>query len=90
LGTSADRLLRNWKILIVSVASSEPINGPGDGSTEPDYEITGNLTLNLRAERSGTANGRIYTVGVACADASGNRSMKTVAVTVPHDQSKKK
>jgi hypothetical protein len=72
---------------IVSVTSNEPINGLGDGNTEPDYEITGNLTLNLRTERSGKGNGRIYTVGVACADASGNSSMSTVAVTVPHDQS---
>jgi hypothetical protein len=74
---------------ILSVTSNEPINGLGDGNTEPDYKITGNLTLNLRAERSGKGNGRIYTVGVVCADASGNSSMKTVAVTVPHDQSKK-
>ena len=74
---------------IVSVTSNEPINGLGDGNTEPDYEITGKLTLNLRAERSGTGNGRIYTVGVACADASGNSSTQAVAVTVLHDQSKK-
>ncbi|MFZ7113012.1 MAG: tannase/feruloyl esterase family alpha/beta hydrolase [Desulfatiglandales bacterium] len=75
--------------MIVSVASNEPIDGPGDGNTEPDYEITGDLTLNLRAERSGTKNGRIYMVTVACTDASGNSSSNTVEVTVPHDQSKK-
>lgn len=75
--------------MIVSLASNEPINGPGDGNTEPDYEITGDLTLNLRAERSGKGDGRIYTVTVACTDASGNSSSNTVAVTVPHDQSKK-
>ena len=38
---------------IISVTSNEPDNGVGDGNTEPDWEITGALTLNLRAERSG-------------------------------------
>jgi hypothetical protein len=74
---------------IVSVTSNEPINGPGDGNTDPDYQITGDLTLNLRAERSGMGNGRTYTIGVACADASGNSSTQAIAVTVPHDKSKK-
>ena len=73
---------------IVSVTSNEPINGPGDGNTAPDYQITGRLTLNLRAERSGSGSGRIYTVGVACTDASGNSSTEAVAVKVPHDKSK--
>jgi hypothetical protein len=73
---------------IVSVTSNEPINGPGDGNTTPDYQITGRLTLNLRAERSGSGSGRIYTVGVACTDASGNSSTEAVAVKVPHDKSK--
>jgi hypothetical protein len=74
---------------IVSVASNEPINGPDDGNTAPDYEITGNLTLNLRAERSGTGNGRIYTVSLACTDASGSSSTQAVVVTVPLNRSKK-
>jgi hypothetical protein len=73
---------------IVSVKSNEPINGPNDGNTLTDYQVTGNLSLNLRAERSGTGSGRLYTVGVTCTDASGNSSTKTVAVKVPLDQSK--
>jgi len=74
---------------IISVSSNEPVNGLGDGDTSPDWEITGNLAVNLRAERSGKGNGRVYTNTVACTDASGNSSTKTVAVTVPHDQGKK-
>ncbi len=76
------------KCKIVSVTSNEPVNALGDGNTEPDYQITGNLTLNLRAERSGTGNGRIYTVSVACTDASGNSSTRAVKVTVPHNVTK--
>jgi hypothetical protein len=73
---------------IVSVTSNEPVNGIGDGNTALDYLITGNLTLNLRAERSGNGEGRTYTIGVVCADVSGNSSTNTVAVMVPHDKSK--
>ncbi len=52
-----------------------------------DYEITGLLTVKLRADRDGNGSGRVYTIHVEAIDASGNRSTKTVTVTVPHDQS---
>src|SRR5712691_3636002 len=68
---------------IASVSSNEPGNGRGDGNTAADWQITGKLTLNLRAERSGTGSGRVYTVGVACSDASGNAATRSVEVTVP-------
>ena len=48
-----------------------------------DWRITGDLTLNLRAERSKKGTGRIYTITIACVDASGNVSTKTATVTVP-------
>lgn len=73
---------------IISVTSNEPINGAGDGNTSPDYEITGNLTLNLRAERSGNGSDRVYTIIVESRDFSGNASTASVNVTVPHDQRK--
>jgi hypothetical protein len=71
---------------IVAVASNEPLNGVGDGNTEPDWELTGALTLNLRAERSGTGSGRTYRITVRCIDDSGNASTTFVLVTVAHDQ----
>ena len=71
---------------IVGVTSNEPIDGKGDGHTEPDWETTGDYTLNLRAERSGGGTGRIYTITIEAADASGNTSTRTVEVLVPHDQ----
>jgi hypothetical protein len=73
---------------IVSVASNEPANGAGDGNTPVDWEITGALTLNLRAERSGKGDGRTYTITVECTDDSGNASSTEVRVTVPHDRGK--
>ncbi|MFH0344929.1 MAG: HYR domain-containing protein [Chromatiales bacterium] len=71
---------------IISVSSNEPINGLGDGNTASDWVITGDFTVKLRAERSGTGNGRVYTITVQCADNSGNSSTRTVEVRVPHDQ----
>jgi len=71
---------------ILSVSSNEPGNGRGDGNTEVDWEITGDRTLNLRAERSGGGRGRVYTITIETRDASGNAVTATVAVTVPHDR----
>src|SRR5690606_20800129 len=72
---------------IVEITSNEPVNGPGDGNTSPDWEITGELTANLRAERAGNGNGRIYTLTVEARDATGNTRRATTTVTVPHDAS---
>ena len=74
---------------ITSEESNEPVNGQGNGNTAPDWEITGPLTVNLRAERSGGANGRVYTIVVECTDAAGNSSAAAVKVIVPHDKGKK-
>jgi hypothetical protein len=82
-------------ILSAAVSSSEPVEGTGDGDTAPDWtdpvidQTTGVITLQLRAERSGRGNGRIYTVLVTATDASGNSSTATVDIKVPHDQKKK-
>ncbi len=71
---------------ILSVASNEPGDGLGDGSTSLDWVITGDLTADLRAERDGRGGGRIYSLGVGCEDAAGNAASTTVMVTVPHDR----
>jgi len=68
---------------IISVQSSEPEESRGDGNTDPDWEITGDLTLNLRAERSSQGPGRVYTIIVECRDAAGNVTRGTTAVAVP-------
>src|SRR5437588_492164 len=63
---------------ITSVSSNEPVDADGD------WMITGNLTLNLRAERNGLGTGRVYTITVQCTDGSGNNATKTITVTVAH------
>ncbi len=71
---------------ITSVSSNEPANGLGDGGTAPDWKITGDLTVDLRAERSGKGEGRIYTIAVTCTDTFGNSSVGNTTVTVAHDR----
>ena len=73
---------------IKSVSSNEPVNSQGDGDTAPDWSITGALTVDLRAERSGTGSGRVYTITVECTDACGNVSTARVDVTVAKSQGK--
>jgi hypothetical protein len=68
---------------IFDVTANEPIDGPGSGNTDFDWRILGELELELRAERSGQGNGRIYTIHVSCTDASGNAATASVDVTVP-------
>ncbi|MDB6057262.1 MAG: Fibronectin type domain protein [Verrucomicrobiales bacterium] len=75
--------------VILGVRSNQPINGKGDGNTSPDWIITGDLTLLLRAERAGNIKtDRVYTITVLCADSFGNTARRDVTVTVPHDQRK--
>lgn len=71
---------------IVEVQSNEPENGLGDGDTAPDWEITGALTVDLRAERAGGGNGRIYTIIVECGEGAGTPTVHNATVTVPHSR----
>jgi hypothetical protein len=66
---------------ILSVSSNQPVDGTGDGDTAPDWVITGPLTVELRAERSGGTT-RVYTITVATTDFSGNTAISTCQVTV--------
>jgi hypothetical protein len=73
---------------ILSVTSSEPDNGLGDGDTASDIVITGPMSVNLRAERSGQGNGRVYAITVEAEDGAGNTSTAVVYVTVAKSQGK--
>ena len=68
---------------IIGVSSNEPNDGQDDGNTSPDWEITGPLSVNLRAERSGSGSGRIYTIHVEARDAAGNTTQQAVTASVP-------
>lgn len=55
---------------------------------KPDWTISGDLDINLRAENSQKGNERKYTIKVACTDVTGLSTTKALIVNVPHDQRK--
>ena len=67
----------------LSVESNEPANGNGDGNTAVDWLVVDATHLRLRAERSGTGTGRVYTVTLTCQDAAANVSQASTQVVVP-------
>lgn len=77
---------RSTAITIDSIYQDEPTNGLGDGDTSPDGAGLGTSTAELRAERSGTDNGRVYHVGFTATDESGFTCQGLVKVGVPHDK----
>lgn len=90
---------RKMKPVTVSIASTDNCPGTtckitavaikqgefaGD-NIGPDWEITGDNTVDLRAEIPKRGIKRIYTITVTCTDASGNTSTATTDVTVSHN-----
>lgn len=74
-------------VVIASVSSDEVENGGGDGNTLNDIVIAGDCkSVQLRSERMGGGNGRVYTITLKVTDTEGNVSTATVTVTVPHSQ----
>jgi len=75
---------------LVSIVSSEPDNGLGDGDTSNDIQGasygTPDTQFQLRSERSGTGPGRTYTITYRVMDHSGNHADAVVVVRVAHDQ----
>ena len=69
-------------VVIASVSSDEPDNSAGDGNTINDIVIApGCKSVQLRAERMGGGNGRVYTITFKVTDGSGNSTTVTAKVT---------
>ncbi len=77
------------RVDLVSITSNEGDDVRGDGNTSQDISIDTNGRIFLRAERSGLEEGRIYTITWRARDDSGNESLASATVTVPHDRSGK-
>jgi hypothetical protein len=82
-----------FTVTLVSVTSSEPDNGTGDGDTVGDVQGADTGTSDdefaVRAERSGGGPGRVYTIVYRVVDAVGLETVATASIRVPHDQSGK-
>jgi hypothetical protein len=74
-------------VRIAQVTSDEPDNSGGDGNTTHDIVIAADCkSVQLRAERIGGSNGRVYTITFKVTDASGNSRTATAKVIVDQSQ----
>ncbi len=70
--------------VITQISSDEAVNAPGTGNTQNDIVIASDCrSAQLRVERQGGGNGRVYDVALHVQDAAGNRTATTVQVMVP-------
>ncbi|MDP9384585.1 MAG: hypothetical protein M3P50_05030 [Actinomycetota bacterium] len=68
---------------VTAVTQDEPV-----GATAPDARPAGAAdAVELRAERDGNGDGRVYRLGVTATNAVGAKCTSTVRVAVPHDAS---
>lgn len=82
----------NPTFVLTSITSNEPDNGKGDGNTTGDIAGgtvgTPDTEFQLRSERSGKGNGRVYSATYTASDGSGNSADDSAEVTVPHSKKK--
>ena len=83
---SCDTTLGIGSVVIEKVTSDEIENGNGDGNTLNDIVIAPDCkSVQLRSEREGGGNGRVYTIFFKVTDASGNVGTATAKVVVQHN-----
>ena len=72
----------NPTVTLLSVTSNEPDNatGNGDGNTVNDIVIVDDDEFQLRAERAGSGDGRVYTITYEVTDACGNSTSASAMV----------
>ncbi|AKJ04985.1 HYR domain protein [Archangium gephyra] len=75
-------------VLRVTSDEVEDANGNGDGRTCEDMSIiVGKSFVQIRSEREGTGDGRVYTIHYAITNDAGLSTQASCRVVVPHDQS---
>lgn len=84
-------------VTVGTVTATDVLSGLASGSptvtassnesplTPADIAISG-TTVQLRAERSGAGQGRVYVLTASAADVAGNVATASATCTVPHDQ----
>ncbi len=85
--SSCDGSVSINSVIIDHVTSDEIENGNGDGNTLNDIVIAANCkSVQLRSERDGGGDGRVYTITFRVTDAAGHVATATATVTVPKSQ----
>jgi hypothetical protein len=82
----ADSMGRPVNIRIDSIVQDEPVNARGDGTTGADATGVGTAVALIRAERSGTGNGRVYRIAYTATCMEGGECQGIATVRVPRSQ----
>ena len=83
-----DSAYNDVTLQVTGVTQDEPVNGLGDGDSSPDAVVQPSDpadTVLIRAERSGTGNGRVYVMSFTANDGF-ESCTGSVAITVPHNR----
>jgi hypothetical protein len=73
-------------ITIIDITQDETLNAKGNGNITPGGDGIGTDTAQVRAERSGSGNGRVYEISFNASDVQGGECEGSITVCVPHDQ----
>jgi endo-1,4-beta-xylanase len=84
VGDTCDTALGLGDAVITQISSDEAVNAPGSGNTQNDIVIAPDCrSAQLRVERQGGGNGRVYDIALHVQDPAGNRTTATVQVMIP-------
>lgn len=84
--TATDACDANVDVRFLWASADEAPDARGSGNTASDVQFVDCRTVELRAERQGSGDGRVYELGYRATDQSGNSVEGTCRVVVPHDQ----
>jgi hypothetical protein len=73
-------------LAVTGITQDEPVGGSGSGGTAPDGEGVGTPVAQVRAERTGRGNGRVYEISFLANDGRFGQCAGSVRVCVPHDR----
>ncbi len=83
--TVSDECDAQPQVSLVDIVMNEDENTVGDGHTTGDIEVGEGGEIFVRSERSGSYDGRIYTISYQAVDDCGNVTVRSATVSIPHD-----
>ncbi len=82
----ADACDEDLQAAFIWASSDEPVDDLGDGHHEPDILVDSCQRVQVRSERQGPKNGRVYKLGVRVVDRAGHAVESACTIIVDHDQ----
>jgi len=83
--TVSDECDASPDVSLVSIVANESDDTIGDDNTSDDIEVGDDGSIFVRSERSGNNVGRIYIITYQAVDETGNVTVRSANVSVPHD-----